>query len=264
MTRIELGRYGFCVDEDVDAAALEQSGFGALWINGGRLDRLDRLTDLLRSTSAVAVGSAIIPPDRYRPAEVAALFEHSETIAPGRLVVGLGIPHQPGALAELTGYLDALPVPRDRMLLAALGPRALELARDRFAGALPMLYTPERTAWARGILGPDRTLSVGLYAVLDEDPAAARAAAARPLSFLTTLPSYRTSLRRQGFSDTDVDDLSDRLVDALVAWGSAQQIIGHAKLLHDAGADHVALTVLGSPTQPTGVAAARLLAAESG
>ncbi|MGE2735741.1 hypothetical protein [Mycolicibacterium vaccae] len=73
----------------------------------------------------------------------------------------------------------------------------------------------------------------------------------------------RIDLGRYGFCvDEDVDELSDRLVDALVAWGSPQQIIGHAKLLHDAGADHVTLTVLGAQTQPTGVAAARLLAAE--
>jgi probable F420-dependent oxidoreductase len=138
------------------------------------------------------------------------------------------------------------------------------MARDRFAGAMPMLFTPAHTVAARRVIGVDRTLSVGLYAVLDRDAAPARATTRPPLSFLTTLPSYQKSLGRQCFSTLDIETVSDHLVDTLVAWGGPREIIEHAGRLHAAGADHVQLTVLGESGQPTGLAAAALLAAEFG
>lgn len=271
MSRISLGRYGFSVevrDDDSHLAAaltVEGLGFGTLWLNGGQLDRLDRLTDLLAATTTAVVGSAIIPPDRYSAAEVSELFARAEADAPARLMVGLGSSHRPRALTLLGDYLDELDaVPEDRRLLAAFGPRALAVARDRFAGAMPMLFTAQRTAEVRRVLGADRTLSVGLYVVLDEDPATARATARRPLQFLTAMPQYRKSLERQGFSPDDISGISDRLVDTLVAWGGPRHVLDHAARLHAAGADHVQLNVLGADGQPTGVAAARLLAAEFG
>ncbi|MGE2837275.1 TIGR03620 family F420-dependent LLM class oxidoreductase [Mycobacterium sp. SMC-4] len=266
MSRTQLGRYGFSLDVDDDgthlrtAQTLQELGFGTLWINGGQLDRLDRLTDVLKMTTTAHVGSAIIPPDRYPAAEVLDLFRRAEVGAPGRLVIGLGTSHQPKPLTRLGHYLDELcDVPADRMLLAAMGSHALELARDRFAGTLPMLFTEEHTAWARRIIGADRTLAVGLYAVLNEDPTAARAIAREPLTFLTTMPAYRNSLQRQGFSAVEIDSLSDHLVDTLVAWGSPRRILDHAARLHAAGADHVRFTVLGADA----LGAARMLAAES-
>lgn len=269
MPRIPLGDYGFSIDVRADdshlAAALtiEGLGFGTLWINGGALDRLDRLTDLLHATSTAKVGSSIIPPDRYGPAEVSQLYAAAEEPATGRLVVGLGSPHRPDALTVLQRYLDELgEIPAQRRLLAAFGPRALGVARERFAGAMPMLFTPEYTAVARRSLGHDRTLSVGLYVVLDEDPVRARTTARQPLSFLTTMAGYQRSLARQGFSTSDVTRISDHLVDTLVAWGSPADAVGRAERLRAAGADHVHLTVLGATGQPTGVPAARLLAAE--
>jgi probable F420-dependent oxidoreductase len=145
-------------------------------------------------------------------------------------------------------------------VLAALGPRALDVARDRFAGAMPALLTPEYVASARDLLGADRTLSVGLYVVVDDDHAAARATARQPLAFLCTLPAYVKSLRRQGFSEEDVSGLSDRLVDGLIAWGDPDAIAQRTQQLHEAGADHVHLTVLHDGNQPAGLTAARLLA----
>lgn len=271
MTRTGLGRYGFSVDVRDDdshlatALTIEGLGFGTLWINGGQLDRLDRLTDLLAATNTAAVGSSIIAPDKYTPTDVADVFAQAEKLAPARLFVGLGLSHRPKALNHLDGYLDQLDVvPRHRRVLAALGPRALTLARHRFAGAMPMLFTAAQTTSARQVLGPDRLLSVGLSAVLDEQPDRARTTARRPLQFLTTLTSYRKSLMRQGFTDRDIESVSDHLVDSLVAWGSAAEIAERAQRLHEAGADHVHLTVLGEGRQPTGALAARLLAAEFG
>ncbi|PRC44833.1 hypothetical protein C6A85_98230 [Mycobacterium sp. ITM-2017-0098] len=129
---------------------------------------------------------------------------------------------------------------------------------------MPMLFTPEYTTVARRSIGDDRTLSVGLYAVLDEDPVRARTTARQPLTFLTSMASYQRSLGRQQFSAVDVAGISDHLVDTLVAWGTPADVIGHAERLRAAGADHVHLTVLGENAQPTGLSAARRLAAEFG
>lgn len=271
MTRIAMGRYGFSIDVRGDgshlatALTVEGLGFGTLWINGGKLDRLDRLIDLLGATTTAAVGSSIISPDEYTPADVTQLFTRAEAMAPGRLVVGLGSSRAERPLTQMADYLGRLEsVPSERRLLAAFGPRALALARDRFAGAMPMLFTAAQTASARQALGPDRVLSVGLYAVLDVEATAARATARKPLEFLTTMAGYRKSLARQGFSDLDVESVSDHLVDSLVSWGEPADVVERADRLREAGADHVHLTVLGEGTQPTGALAARLLAAEFG
>ena len=271
MSRIALGRYGFSIDVRDDenhlatALTVEGLGFGTLWINGGQLDSLDRLTELLGATNTAAVGSSIIAPDRFTATDVAQVFTQAEKVAAGRLVVGLGSSHRSGALTHLNGYLEDLSgVPQERRLLAALGPRAMTLARARFAGAMPMLFTEAQTASARQALGPDRLLSVGMYVVLDEQPAGARTAARRPLKFLTTLTGYRKSLIRQGFTEHDIDSQSNHLVDSLVAWGCPAEVVERARRLHEAGADHVHLTVLSEGSQPTGANAARLLAAEFG
>jgi probable F420-dependent oxidoreductase len=125
---------------------------------------------------------------------------------------------------------------------------------------MPGLVTPDYVAVARERLGPDRILSVGLYVVLDRDAGGARATARQPLGFLTDLPAYVKSLRRQGFTDNDITGLSDGLVDALVAWGGPDDVAERARLFHAAGADHVHLTVLNGGNQPAGLNGARLLA----
>src|SRR6185369_8449796 len=113
-------------------------------------------------------------PDVYDAPTVLALYQRAEAISPGRLLVGLGAPQRPRALGALAGYLDRLdaaehPVPRERRILAAIGPRKLNMARERFAGAVPILVTPEYTSTARQRLGPDRVLAIGQFAVLDEN-----------------------------------------------------------------------------------------------
>ena len=267
MTAFNLGRYGITVDpgELASAADVERLGFTTLWIVGGQLDRLERLGDLIEATEHAVVGSAIISPEVYDGATVTAFYDRMETVAPDRLLVGLGSPHSARPLTDTSRYVDQLdaadsPIPVHRRLLAAFGPRALDVARDRFAGAMPALLTPAYVAHARHRLGPDRLLAVGLYAVLDRDAVSARATARMPLTFLCSLRAYVESLRRQGFSDHDVATLADSLVDALVAWGGPEDVAERAAQLRAAGADHVHLTVLNDDRQPAGLAAARLLA----
>jgi probable F420-dependent oxidoreductase len=257
---MELGRYGFTVDPTLpDAREIEDLGFGTLWVNGGQIDRLDVLTDLLAATRRAVVASAIIPPDVYGPDEVIELYRRAELVAPGRLMIGLGSSHRK-PLAALSEYVDVLdPIPRDRRLLAAFGPRALAIAGERFAGAMPGMITAEYTARVRQRLGDDAQLIVGQYAVLDTDPDTARQTARVPLRFLMDMRSYADSARRQGFTEHAIETLGDGLVDGVVAWGGAADIAARARQHLAAGADHVYLSALSDGTQPSGLEAARLL-----
>jgi probable F420-dependent oxidoreductase len=244
----DLGPWGIAVSNADLAAvpALEDLGFTTMWLAGGQLDRLSRLDDLLTASRNAVVASAIIPADVYPPSAVTELYRRTEANFPGRLLVGLGGPQHTPTMAAAEAYLDQLDeVPPHRRVLAAMGPRKLDLARRRAAGAIPILVTPEYTAYARSTLGPDRLLAVGLFVVLDDDPRTARRVAQEPLQFLLgRVPAYRESARRQGFTDHDVATLSDRLVDTLTVWGSPDTVAGRALALQAAGADHVNLTVL--------------------
>lgn len=258
---MDLGHYGFTVDPTApDVREIEDLGFRALWVNGGQIDRLAVLTDLLAATAHAVIAPAIIPPDVFGASEVIELYRNAEVIAPGRLLIGLGS-SQRKPLAALSEYVDDLdPIPRNRRLLAAFGPNKLGIARDRFAGAMPGMITPDYTAAARRRLGGGAQLVVGQYAVLDTDPDAARETARIPLRFLMDMHSYTDSARRQGFTDRDIETLSDVLVDNVVAWGNAADVAARARQHLAAGADHVYLSVLSDGTQPGGVDAARLLA----
>lgn len=138
--------------------------------------------------------------------------------------------------------------------MAALGPRMLDLARERAAGAFPVLYTPESTEAARRRLGGDTTLAVDQIAVVEADPAKARELARAPLGMLSQVPAYQASFRRQGFAEEDVRGLSDAFVDALVPWGDADAVAARVGELTEAGADHVAVSLLAD--RPAGEALA--------
>jgi probable F420-dependent oxidoreductase len=131
------------------------------------------------------------------------------------------------------------------------------MARDRAAGAIGLLVAPEWTSQARGALG-GATLVVDQFVVVESDPDRARAAAREPLSFLATVPGYRQNFLRMGFTDADVEDLSDRLVDDLVVWGSVDDIAERVAAHHAAGADHVVLAPLGASSIDAGRALSEL------
>ncbi len=146
MGRLGLGPLGIALQAEAEdaqlaqAAELERLGYGTLWLPGGQLDRLSRVAGIVAATKAVGVGTAIIPVDVYPPGAVAVLHAQLAASAPGRFLVGLGGPQRARPLRPLNDYLDALdradpPVPAARRILAALGPRKLQLARERSAGA---------------------------------------------------------------------------------------------------------------------------------
>jgi probable F420-dependent oxidoreductase len=261
MSKLGLGAVGMTVQVSADgghldeAAALEELGYSAIWLRGGQIDSLDRIAEVVGATKAVPVVPGIISVDVYAPGEVSRLYGDLQDRAPGRFIAGLGGPQVPRPLRPLHDYLDRLdqgepPVPASRRILAALGPRKLEIARDRAAGAVLLLVTPDYVRTARRILGTEATLVVSQLVAPQADAARAREAARGPLRFLSGVPGYRASFTRMGFTASDIDGLSDELVDRLVAWGSTDTITARVNEYRQAGADHVALTVLDDDPQP--------------
>jgi probable F420-dependent oxidoreductase len=190
------------------------------------------------------VSTGIISVDRFDHEALNALYADVEATHPGRFIVGLGGAHGPNPLQTLTEYLDALDaVPQDALVMAALGPRMLELARDRAAGAFPVLVTPEYTARARSVLGDDTALAIDQFVVLETDAGQARRIARGPVGQLASFPPYTANLHRMGFTHDEITQLSDRLIDGVVAWGDVDAITARVSEHDEAGADHVALIV---------------------
>lgn len=236
------------------AKTLEAHGFEALWLGASSGD-LELPERLLAGTERLRVATSIVN-IWTEPLEtvVSSYRRVSETFG-DRFVLGVGAGHQKlvgdryerpySKLAEYVDGLDEAGVPRERRALAALGPKALRLAGERSAGALPYLVTPEHTRRAREILGPDRLLAPEQKVVVDPDPDSARATARGALELYLGLTNYTNNLRRLGFTDEDLaDGGSDRLVDAIIAWGDVEAIRARVQEHLDAGADQVCLQVI--------------------
>ncbi|MFD7456123.1 MULTISPECIES: LLM class F420-dependent oxidoreductase [unclassified Streptomyces] len=234
------------------AAELEELGYGAVWLGGN--SAAHHAAPLLAATSTLTFGTSIQSIWQYEAAGSAASFAELEAAHPGRFVLGLGVSHAQRTeqyrrpYSSLVAYLDGLDeagVPAERRVLAALGPKALELSRDRAAGAIPYLVTPEHTARAREILGEEPLLAPELAVVLEPDPERARTLAREALAYYLTLPNYTNSFLRLGFTEADLaDGGSDRLIDALFAWGEEKDVRARIDAFVEAGADHVALQVI--------------------
>ncbi|GAA1616628.1 LLM class F420-dependent oxidoreductase [Kribbella karoonensis] len=256
---MELGRYGIWhagqhYGPEL-AAGLERAGYGTLWLGGSPEAGLRDAEVLLAATSSVAVGTSIVNMWKSPAAEVAASYHRLEDEHPGRFLLGVGIGHREATgeykspYRTIVGYLDELDdakVPEDRRALAALGPKVLQLSGARTAGALPYLVTPEHTREARRILGGGVLLAPGQAIVLETDPEIARATGRDWLERYLQLSNYTTNFKRLGFSDDDfANGGSDNLVDAMVLHGSAVEVAAGLKAHLEAGADHVAIQLLG-------------------
>ncbi|MFH8771468.1 LLM class F420-dependent oxidoreductase [Streptomyces sp. NPDC017958] len=234
------------------AAELEQLGYGAAWLGGSSAAR--HAAPLLEATSRLVVGTSIQSIWQYEADASAAAFAEVDSAHPGRFLLGLGVSHAKLAdqyrrpYSALVTYLDALDaagVPAGHRVLAALGPKTLELSRDRAAGAIPYLVTPEHTARAREILGEEPLLAPEFGVVWETDPVRARTLARDHLALYLALPNYTNSFLRIGFTEDDLTGGgSDRLVDALYAWGDENRIRDRINAFHEAGADHVAIQVV--------------------
>jgi probable F420-dependent oxidoreductase len=243
-------------------AELEQLGYSSLFIPGGRGgdDIFSAAERLLAATRAMPVALGVLNIWMHGAAEVADECARLDAAFPGRFLAGLGISHpslvdgdEPGRygrpLETMGAYLDALaeadpPVRQEQLLLAALAPRMLEVARTRTAGAHPYFVPVEHTAFARAALGDGPLLAVEQAVTLTEDPVAARAEAREHMAIYLTFPNYVRNLLRHGFGEDDMrDGGSDRLVDGIVAWGE-EAIATRVAAQLEAGADHVCLQAI--------------------
>lgn len=259
MTKPDLGKYGVFGRGATpqQAKEIEALGYGAVWVGGSPPAELDWVEPLLAATDTLQVATGIVNIWTAAAGPVAESFHRIDKAYPDRFLLGIGVGHPEATteykkpIAALTEYLDKLDeygVPRQRRVVAALGPRVLELSARRSAGAHPYLTTPEHTAQAREVIGPDAFLAPEHKVVLTTDAEKARAVGRKALDIYLNLANYLSNWKRLGFTDDDVAKPgSDALVDAVVAYGSPEQIAARLRAHLDAGADHVPVQVLTSP-----------------
>jgi probable F420-dependent oxidoreductase len=210
---------------------------------------------ILEKTETLQVATGIVNIWSADAEETAASYHRIEKAFPGRFLLGVGVGHPEHtgeykkpyeALVEYLDVLDAKMVPTSRRVLAALGPKVLKLSAARSAGAHPYLTTPEHTAQARELVGNTVFLAPEHKVVLTTDAEKAREVGRKSVGFYLDLSNYVNNWRRLGFTADDVSKPgSDRLVDAVVAYGTPEQIAARLTQHLDDGADHVTVQVLG-------------------
>jgi probable F420-dependent oxidoreductase len=253
-------RYGSPAESADAAAELDELGFRALWIPdvGGAV--FDAVGNLLAATKRTTIATGILNLWMHEPGDVAESFAALTANHGDRFLLGIGVSHaplidagEPGRyrkpLAATAAFLDAIdateqPVPTDRRVLAALGPKMLSLSASRGAGAHPYLVTPDHTMSARATLGDGPLLLPEQTVILTDSPDEARAIGTDWLRSYLALPNYANNLLRSGFSGDDVTQVSDRLFDAIIAWGDEDAILRRVSEHRSAGADHVCVQVL--------------------
>lgn len=253
-----LGRYGvwtFGAPKPEQAVEIEKLGYGAVWIGGSPAGNLEYVEPILERTENLTVATGIINVWTAPADEVADAYHRVEDAYPGRFLLGIGIGHPEhteeyrkpyDVLVEYLDALDAKKVPTSRRVIAALGPKVLKLAAQRSAGAHPYLTTPQHTGEARNLLGPTVFIAPEHKVVLARDAESSREIGRQTIDFYLNLSNYLNNWKRLGFTDDDVEKPgSDRLIDALVAHGTPDSIAARLNEHLDAGADHVAIQVLG-------------------
>jgi len=252
--RIEEARAG-------EAAALaEQLGFGTFWL--GSSPRLPSLRALLDATVRIVVATSIVNIWTYDPEQLAAEYAELARDYRDRLLVGIGVGH-PEATSDYTrpfsamrAFLDGVDgaqtsIPRDRRCLAALAPKMLALSAERSLGSIPYFTPVEHTSRARAQLGSDPLLAPEVAFVLDTDSERARATAREYAKLYLGARNYTNNLLTLGFSEEDISGGgSDRLIDAVMPHGTADEIAAAVRAHLEAGADHVAVQALGEPGVP--------------
>ncbi|GAS91353.1 TIGR03620 family F420-dependent LLM class oxidoreductase [Mycolicibacterium brisbanense] len=257
--QVSVGRFGvfggLSFFDDGRAAAVEQLGYGAIWIPAVFDSGLAAIEMVLEQTTTIAVGSAVVNIWTAPANDVAHSFHRLEERFPGRFLLSIGAGHREhlGDHAQtpyqgVTAYLDTLTavgVPKERIAVGALRTRMLTLAKNRAAGANPYLTTVEHTRFARSVLGDGVLLAPERKVVFDTDPAAARDAARQTLAFYLNMSNYVNTLKQFGFPDLSTGDTADDvLVDALVSHGDPAAIAASVNQYLSAGADHVAIQPL--------------------
>ncbi|MFI7454379.1 TIGR03620 family F420-dependent LLM class oxidoreductase [Nonomuraea sp. NPDC049714] len=257
---IDLGLLGAHLREHEvspeSAVEVERAGYGTLWLDASPPADLAFAEKLLDATTRLVVGTSVVNVWTADAETVAASYHRIAARHPSRFLLGVGIGHREvhtewaSPYDTLVSYLDQLAlagVPAERTVLAALGPRMLRLARDRTAGTIPCLVTPEHTRRAREVLGAGKLVLPGHFALPEPDVERARAVSrAAPPGNALQVTNYASNLRRLGFTDEDLSGTgSDRLIDALVAHGDPAGLARGLTAHLDAGADQVGVYPLG-------------------
>jgi probable F420-dependent oxidoreductase len=276
--KLDLGRYGVWLPTRSItpqlAKQIELLGYGAAWIGGSPDANLEWVEPALAETSSLQLATGIVNIWASPAAEVAASYHRIEEAYPGRFLLGVGVGHPEhtdeytkpyDALVEYLDELDAASVPTSRRVLAALGPKVLALSAERAAGAHPYLTTPAHTAQAREVVGNTVFLAPEHKVVLTADATEAREIGRGAVEFYLGLSNYVNNWRRLGFTDADVRKPgSDRLIDAVVAYGTPNAIATRLNDHLEAGADHVTIQVLGAGSEDKLVAVLKELAGPLG
>ena len=248
------------------ARRLESWGYGTLWINDGMgSDPMVLAAKILSGTERLQVALGVANIYSRDPVMMQGAQYGLNEQWDNRFLLGMGVSHPfivegmrghiyDKPVATMRAYLDAMagldypgppPSEKPKTVIAALGPRMLELARDKADGAHPFSTTPGHTAKAREILGPGKLLLVEQKIMLESDPAIARAAGKGLVSGLSGIPNYRNNFLRMGFTEDDLAGPgSDRLIDSIIAWGDEAAIRRRIQEHWDAGADHVCIQPL--------------------
>jgi probable F420-dependent oxidoreductase len=255
--KLDLGRFGVWLGSITPELAgnIESLGYGAAWIGMSPNADLAWAEPALAQTTSLQLATGIVNIWSAPARAVAQSYQRIESAYPGRFLLGVGVGHSEHTQEyvkpydALVGYLDELDaamVPTSRRVLAALGPRVLRLAAERSAGAHPYLTTPEHTAKAREQVGNSVFLAPEHKVVLTTDADEARAIGRKAVDFYLGLSNYVNNWLRLGFTEDDVRRPgSDRLIDAVVAYGTPEAIAARLNEHLEAGADHVAIQVLG-------------------
>lgn len=261
-TKPDLGRFGSFGTgvTPQQAREIEALGYGAVWVGGSPPAELSWVEPILAATTTLQVATGIVNIWTAGAEPVAESFHRIDRAHPGRFLLGIGVGHPEAqaqyrkpydALVEYLDQLDEYGVPADRRVVAALGPRVLQLSGRRAAGAHPYLTTPEHTAHARELMGPSAFLAPEHKVVLTTDPDKARSVGRGALDVYLNLANYLNNFERLGFTDDDVAKPgSDRLIDSLVAYGTVDAIAARLREHLDAGADHVPVQVLAKDPVP--------------
>jgi len=242
------------------ARAVEDAGLGTLWIGGS--PRLAEMRPLLEGSEKLIVGTSIVNIWSYDPADLVREYAELEADFPGRVCVGIGVGHPEATseykrpLSAIETFLDGIdaaaePIPTDRRIIAALGPKMLALSAARSLGTIPYFTSVDHTRFAREAVGPNRLVIPEIACVIDEDVERARATARDYAAMYLGLSNYTNALLKNGFEAADIENGgSDRLIDHVIPHGSAADIAVTARAHVDAGADHVALQSIGGEGVP--------------
>ena len=233
---------------------IEALGYGAIWAGGSPPAELDWVDPILGETETLTLATGIVNIWTAEAGPTAESFHRIDAAYPNRFLLGIGVGHPEAhqeykkpydALTDYLDELDELGVPKDRRVVAALGPQVLKLSARRSAGAHPYLTTPEHTRQARELVGSEAFIAPEHKVVLTTDDEQARAVGRKALEIYLNLANYLNNWTRLGFTDADVAKPgSDALVDAVVAHGTVEAVAARLAEHIEAGADHVPVQVL--------------------